>query len=122
MREGKDCFLVVIMSIGFICVHFGPLNIQSGNQVTLQTIALEDTSIKIGPARKRSCKGKMARRSKRSKWKDSQDRSGELLFLNSHIILIGQCYIYTVGKNFISSPAEFVSLLTYKKKKKKKGL
>lgn len=47
---------------------------QSGNRVTLQTTALENTSIKVGPARKVSCKAKMARRSKKSKRKDGQDR------------------------------------------------
>uniref|UniRef100_A0A673MZN0 non-specific serine/threonine protein kinase n=1 Tax=Sinocyclocheilus rhinocerous TaxID=307959 RepID=A0A673MZN0_9TELE len=66
---------------GLVHTEMMELLLKSGNQVTLQTIALEDTSIKIGPARKRSCKGKMARRSKRSKWKDSQDRSGELFML-----------------------------------------
>uniref|UniRef100_A0A673J8B0 non-specific serine/threonine protein kinase n=1 Tax=Sinocyclocheilus rhinocerous TaxID=307959 RepID=A0A673J8B0_9TELE len=60
---------------GLVHTEMMELLLKSGNQVTLQTIALEDTSIKIGPARKRSCKGKMARRSKRSKWKDSQDRN-----------------------------------------------
>lgn len=49
--------------------------LQSGNKVALQTIALEDTTIKVGPARKTSYKGKMARRSKRSRRKDNQDRS-----------------------------------------------
>uniref|UniRef100_A0A8C2E1N8 non-specific serine/threonine protein kinase n=1 Tax=Cyprinus carpio TaxID=7962 RepID=A0A8C2E1N8_CYPCA len=66
---------------GLVHTEMMELLLKSGNQVTLQTIALEDTSIKIGPARKRSCKGKMARRCKRSKWKDSQDRSGELFML-----------------------------------------
>lgn len=47
---------------------------QSGNRVTLQTTALENTSIKVGPARKVSYKAKMARRSKKSKRKDGQDR------------------------------------------------
>lgn len=47
---------------------------QSGNRVTLQTTALENTSIKVGPARKSSYKAKMARRSKKSKRKDGQDR------------------------------------------------
>uniref|UniRef100_A0A8C1GWA4 non-specific serine/threonine protein kinase n=1 Tax=Cyprinus carpio TaxID=7962 RepID=A0A8C1GWA4_CYPCA len=59
---------------GLVHTEMMELLLKSGNQVALQTIALEDTSIKIGPARKRSCKGKMARRNKRSKWKDSQDR------------------------------------------------
>lgn len=47
---------------------------QSGNKVTLQTTALENTSIKVGPARKVSYKAKMARRSKKSKRKDGQER------------------------------------------------
>uniref|UniRef100_A0A9J8DAN5 non-specific serine/threonine protein kinase n=1 Tax=Cyprinus carpio carpio TaxID=630221 RepID=A0A9J8DAN5_CYPCA len=64
---------------GLVHTEMMELLLKSGNQVTLQTIALEDTSIKIGPARKRSCKGKMARRSKRSKWKDSQDRRRSML-------------------------------------------
>lgn len=42
--------------------------------MTLQTTALENTSIKVGPARKVSYKAKMARRSKKSKRKDGQDR------------------------------------------------
>ncbi|KAJ8011317.1 hypothetical protein DPEC_G00056890 [Dallia pectoralis] len=49
------------------------LLLKSGNKVTLQTTALENTSIKVGPARKTSYKSKMARRSKKSKRKDSQD-------------------------------------------------
>uniref|UniRef100_A0A8C2DZY9 non-specific serine/threonine protein kinase n=1 Tax=Cyprinus carpio TaxID=7962 RepID=A0A8C2DZY9_CYPCA len=64
---------------GLVHTEMMELLLKSGNQVTLQTIALEDTSIKIGPARKRSCKGKMARRCKRSKWKDSQDRRRSML-------------------------------------------
>ncbi|XP_051532203.1 microtubule-associated serine/threonine-protein kinase 3-like isoform X6 [Myxocyprinus asiaticus] len=59
---------------GLVHTEMMELLLKSGNQVALQTIALEDTSIKIGPARKSSCKGKMARRSKRSKWRDNQDR------------------------------------------------
>lgn len=49
-------------------------NAQSGSKVTLQTIALENTSIKVGPARKTKHKGKMARRSKKSKRRDNYDR------------------------------------------------
>ncbi|XP_026130542.1 microtubule-associated serine/threonine-protein kinase 3-like isoform X1 [Carassius auratus] len=64
---------------GLVHTEMMELLLKSGNQVALQTIALEDTSIKIGPARKRSCKGKMARRCKRSKWKESQDRRRSML-------------------------------------------
>lgn len=51
---------------------------QSGNKVALRTTALENTSIKIGPARKNSSKTRMARRSKKSRKRDGQDRWVEL--------------------------------------------
>lgn len=66
MRETKWFYSWVFMLT--ICFQ------QSGNRVTLQTTALENTSIKVGPARKVSYKAKMARRSKKSKRKDGQDR------------------------------------------------
>uniref|UniRef100_A0A7M4FGD2 non-specific serine/threonine protein kinase n=1 Tax=Crocodylus porosus TaxID=8502 RepID=A0A7M4FGD2_CROPO len=50
------------------------LLLKSGNKVALRTTALENTSIKIGPARKNSSKTRMARRSKKSRKRDSQDR------------------------------------------------
>uniref|UniRef100_A0A3Q1IU32 non-specific serine/threonine protein kinase n=1 Tax=Anabas testudineus TaxID=64144 RepID=A0A3Q1IU32_ANATE len=50
------------------------LLLKSGSKVALQTIALENTSIKVGPARKTKHKGKMARRSKKSKKRDNYDR------------------------------------------------
>uniref|UniRef100_A0A671V419 non-specific serine/threonine protein kinase n=1 Tax=Sparus aurata TaxID=8175 RepID=A0A671V419_SPAAU len=50
------------------------LLLKSGSKVALQTIALENTSIKVGPARKTKHKGKMARRSKKSKRRDNYDR------------------------------------------------
>lgn len=50
--------------------------------MALQTIALENTSIKVGPARKTKHKGKMARRSKKSKRRDNYDRcESEVCFL-----------------------------------------
>lgn len=48
---------------------------QSGNKVTVTTTPFENTSIKVGPARKASYKCKMARRHKRTIGKDGQDRS-----------------------------------------------
>lgn len=48
--------------------------VQSGNKVTVTTTPFENTSIKVGPARKASYKCKMARRNKRTMGKDSQDR------------------------------------------------
>lgn len=47
---------------------------QSGNKIALRTTALENTSIKVGPARKNVTKGRMARRSKRSRRRETQDR------------------------------------------------
>lgn len=47
---------------------------QSGNKISLRTTALENTSIKVGPARKNTAKGRMARRNKRSRRRETQDR------------------------------------------------
>ncbi|XP_061588648.1 microtubule-associated serine/threonine-protein kinase 3 isoform X1 [Cololabis saira] len=58
---------------GLVHTEVVELLLKSGNKVTLQTTALENTSIKVGPARKASYRGKMARRSKRSKRRDGQD-------------------------------------------------
>ncbi|XP_063317596.1 microtubule-associated serine/threonine-protein kinase 3 isoform X2 [Pelmatolapia mariae] len=58
---------------GLVHTEVVELLLKSGNKVTLQTTALENTSIKVGPARKASYKAKMARRSKKSKRKDGQD-------------------------------------------------
>uniref|UniRef100_A0A3Q4M8U9 non-specific serine/threonine protein kinase n=1 Tax=Neolamprologus brichardi TaxID=32507 RepID=A0A3Q4M8U9_NEOBR len=59
---------------GLVHTEMIELLLKSGNKVTLQTIALENTSIKVGPARKTKHKGKMARRSKKSKRRDNYDR------------------------------------------------
>ncbi|KAK7944609.1 hypothetical protein WMY93_000337 [Mugilogobius chulae] len=58
---------------GLVHTEVVELLLKSGNRVTLQTTALENTSIKVGPARKASYRAKMARRSKKSKRKDGQD-------------------------------------------------
>lgn len=47
---------------------------QSGSKVSISATALENTSIKVGPARKGSYKARMARRSKRNRGKDGQER------------------------------------------------
>uniref|UniRef100_I3K456 non-specific serine/threonine protein kinase n=1 Tax=Oreochromis niloticus TaxID=8128 RepID=I3K456_ORENI len=59
---------------GLVHTEMIELLLKSGNKVALQTIALENTSIKVGPARKTKHKGKMARRSKKSKRRDNYDR------------------------------------------------
>ncbi|XP_042560363.1 microtubule-associated serine/threonine-protein kinase 3-like [Clupea harengus] len=64
---------------GLVHTEMMELLLKSGNKVALQTTALENTSIKRGPARKASYKGKMARRSKKSKKRDTQDRRRSIL-------------------------------------------
>ncbi|KAJ1060330.1 hypothetical protein K5549_012925 [Capra hircus] len=54
------------------------LLLKSGNKIALRTTALENTSIKVGPARKNVTKGRMARRSKRSRRRETQDRRKSL--------------------------------------------
>ncbi|XP_017286839.1 microtubule-associated serine/threonine-protein kinase 3 isoform X1 [Kryptolebias marmoratus] len=65
---------------GLVHTEVVELLLKSGNKVTLQTTALENTSIKVGPARKASYKAKMARRSKKSKKKDGQDSTRRRIF------------------------------------------
>lgn len=47
---------------------------QSSDKISLRATALENTSIRVGPARKDAAKGRMARRSKRSRRREAQDR------------------------------------------------
>ncbi|XP_038139467.1 microtubule-associated serine/threonine-protein kinase 3 isoform X5 [Cyprinodon tularosa] len=58
---------------GLVHTEVVELLLKSGNKVTLQTTALENTSIKVGPARRASYRAKMVRRSKKSKKKDGQE-------------------------------------------------
>lgn len=51
-----------------------PSLLQSGNKIALRTTPLENTSIKVGPARKNVTKGRMARRNKRSRRRETQER------------------------------------------------
>ncbi|XP_028299190.1 microtubule-associated serine/threonine-protein kinase 3 isoform X2 [Gouania willdenowi] len=64
---------------GLVHPEMVELLLKSGSKVALQTIALENTSIKVGPARKTKHKGKMARRSKKSKRRDNYDRRRSIL-------------------------------------------
>uniref|UniRef100_A0A8C1GX67 non-specific serine/threonine protein kinase n=1 Tax=Cyprinus carpio TaxID=7962 RepID=A0A8C1GX67_CYPCA len=91
---------------GLVHTEMMELLLKSGNQVALQTIALEDTSIKIGPARKRSCKGKMARRNKRSKWKDSQDRRNVLKKLSKQSTVMHSSRSFSSGLHHSVSSSE----------------
>ncbi|XP_062306324.1 microtubule-associated serine/threonine-protein kinase 3-like isoform X2 [Osmerus eperlanus] len=64
---------------GLVHTDMIELLLKSGNKVSLQTTALENTSIKVGPARKVSHKGKMARRTKKSKRRENQDKRRSIL-------------------------------------------
>ncbi len=48
--------------------------LQSGSKVSISATPFENTSIKVGPARKTTHKSKMARRNKRTKTREGQDR------------------------------------------------
>ncbi|XP_038188395.1 microtubule-associated serine/threonine-protein kinase 2 isoform X2 [Arvicola amphibius] len=65
---------------GLVHTEVVELVLKSGNKVSISTTPLENTSIKVGPARKGSYKAKMARRSKRSRGKDGQERKRSSLF------------------------------------------
>ncbi|XP_058536603.1 microtubule-associated serine/threonine-protein kinase 2 isoform X2 [Ochotona princeps] len=58
---------------GLVHTEVVELILKSGNKVSISTTPLENTSIKVGPARKGSYRAKMARRSKRSRGKDGQE-------------------------------------------------
>ncbi|XP_077005914.1 microtubule-associated serine/threonine-protein kinase 2 isoform X2 [Tamandua tetradactyla] len=58
---------------GLVHTEVVELILKSGNKVSISTTPLENTSIRVGPARKGSYKAKMARRSKRSRGKDGQE-------------------------------------------------
>ncbi|XP_035750101.1 microtubule-associated serine/threonine-protein kinase 2 isoform X10 [Egretta garzetta] len=58
---------------GLVHTEVVELILKSGNKVSISTTPFENTSIKVGPARKASYKSKMARRNKKSKTKDGQD-------------------------------------------------
>ncbi|XP_031761071.1 microtubule-associated serine/threonine-protein kinase 3 isoform X4 [Xenopus tropicalis] len=64
--------------LGLVHMDVVELLLKSGSKVSLRTTPLENTSIKIGPARKNSCKGRMARRTKKSRKRESQDRKRSL--------------------------------------------
>ncbi|XP_067846262.1 microtubule-associated serine/threonine-protein kinase 1 isoform X2 [Heptranchias perlo] len=58
---------------GLVHTEVVELILKSGNKVSISTTPFENTSIKIGPARRSSCKSKMARRNKKGKTKDGQE-------------------------------------------------
>ncbi|XP_057191121.1 microtubule-associated serine/threonine-protein kinase 3 isoform X1 [Triplophysa rosa] len=94
---------------GLVHTDVVELLLKSGSKVTLQTTPLENTSIKTGPARKTSSKGKMARRSKKSKRKEGQDskRRSLLKKLPKHSPGIQNSRSFTAG--FQHSPNDSLS-------------
>ncbi|XP_028719257.2 microtubule-associated serine/threonine-protein kinase 3 isoform X9 [Peromyscus leucopus] len=64
--------------LGLVHMDVVELLLKSGNKISLRTTALENTSIRVGPARKNVAKGRMARRSKRSRRRETQDRRKSL--------------------------------------------
>ncbi|XP_068920602.1 microtubule-associated serine/threonine-protein kinase 3-like [Petaurus breviceps papuanus] len=64
--------------LGLVHMDVVELLLKSNSKISLRTTALENTSIKVGPARKHSNKGRMARRSKKSRKRESQDRRKSL--------------------------------------------
>ncbi|XP_027250547.1 microtubule-associated serine/threonine-protein kinase 3 isoform X5 [Cricetulus griseus] len=64
--------------LGLVHMDVVELLLKSGNKISLRTTALENTSIKVGPARKNTAKGRMARRNKRSRRRETQDRRKSL--------------------------------------------
>uniref|UniRef100_A0A8C8SM61 non-specific serine/threonine protein kinase n=1 Tax=Pelusios castaneus TaxID=367368 RepID=A0A8C8SM61_9SAUR len=58
---------------GLVHTEVVELILKSGNKLSISTTPFENTSIKVGPARKPSYKSKMARRNKKSKTKEGQE-------------------------------------------------
>ncbi|XP_060723535.1 microtubule-associated serine/threonine-protein kinase 2 isoform X3 [Tachysurus vachellii] len=58
---------------GFVHTEVVELILKSGNKVSISATPFENTSIKVGPARKSSYKSKMARRNKKTKTREGQD-------------------------------------------------
>uniref|UniRef100_A0A671YH87 non-specific serine/threonine protein kinase n=1 Tax=Sparus aurata TaxID=8175 RepID=A0A671YH87_SPAAU len=65
---------------GLVHTEVVELILKSGHKVTVTTTPFENTSIKVGPARKSSYKAKMARRSKRTTAKEGQEKKRSSLF------------------------------------------
>ncbi|KAJ8392498.1 hypothetical protein AAFF_G00073760 [Aldrovandia affinis] len=62
---------------GLVHTEVVELIIMSGSKVSISATPFENTSIKVGPARKSTSKSKMARRNKKTKTKEGQDSSSK---------------------------------------------
>ncbi|XP_068949777.1 microtubule-associated serine/threonine-protein kinase 2-like isoform X2 [Petaurus breviceps papuanus] len=65
---------------GLVHTEVVELILKSGNKVSISTTPFENTSIRVGPARKGSHRSKMARRDRKSKAKDGPERKRGSLF------------------------------------------
>uniref|UniRef100_A0A8D0AD92 non-specific serine/threonine protein kinase n=1 Tax=Sander lucioperca TaxID=283035 RepID=A0A8D0AD92_SANLU len=65
---------------GLVHTEVVELILKSGGKVSICAVPFENTSIKVGPARKTTHKSKMARRNKKTKTKEGQDRWRTSLF------------------------------------------
>ncbi|XP_074077644.1 microtubule-associated serine/threonine-protein kinase 2 isoform X4 [Macrotis lagotis] len=65
---------------GLVHTEVVELILKSGNKVSISTTPFENTSIRVGPARKGSHKSKMARRDRKSRTKDGPERKRGSLF------------------------------------------
>ncbi|XP_077203400.1 microtubule-associated serine/threonine-protein kinase 4 isoform X7 [Paroedura picta] len=63
---------------GLVHTEVIELLLKSGNKVSITTTSFENTSIKTGPARRNSYRGRMVRRSKKTKKKESLERRRSL--------------------------------------------
>ncbi|XP_071010836.1 microtubule-associated serine/threonine-protein kinase 2-like isoform X2 [Oncorhynchus clarkii lewisi] len=62
---------------GLVHTEVVELILKSGGKVSISATSFENTSIKLGPARKTGSKSKMARRNKKTKTKDSSQESSK---------------------------------------------
>uniref|UniRef100_A0A672K2K0 non-specific serine/threonine protein kinase n=1 Tax=Sinocyclocheilus grahami TaxID=75366 RepID=A0A672K2K0_SINGR len=71
----KNCSFVEwhLDEVGNASVEVVELILKSGSKVSISATPFENTSIKVGPARKTSHKSKMARRNKKTKTREGQD-------------------------------------------------
>ncbi|XP_056671188.1 microtubule-associated serine/threonine-protein kinase 2 isoform X5 [Monodelphis domestica] len=65
---------------GLVHTEVVELILKSGNKVSISTTPFENTSIRVGPARKGSYRSKMARRNRKSRAKDGPERKRGSLF------------------------------------------
>ncbi|XP_043819437.1 microtubule-associated serine/threonine-protein kinase 2 isoform X4 [Dromiciops gliroides] len=65
---------------GLVHTEVVELILKSGNKVSISTTPFENTSIRVGPARKGSHRSKMARRDRKSRAKDGPERKRGSLF------------------------------------------